>query len=94
MVLVMMGSVDERKKLFDEIKDYDVVVTSYDLLKRDVENYEGLHFRYCIADEAQYIKNANTKIPTITVPYLMIRLSVPPANIFFTAGSRLNDIIT
>lgn len=59
-VLVMMGIVDERKKLFDEIENYDVVVTSYDLLKRDVESYAGLHFRYCIADEAQYIKNANT----------------------------------
>ena len=59
-VLVMMGSIEERKKLFEEIQEYDVVVTSYDLLKRDIENYEGLHFRYCIADEAQYIKNANT----------------------------------
>lgn len=59
-VLVMMGSVDERKKLFEKIAEYDVVVISYDLLKRDIDNYVGVHFRYCIADEAQYIKNANT----------------------------------
>jgi len=59
-VLVMMGSIEERKRLFEESHAYDVIVTSYDLLKRDIENYEDLQFRYCIADEAQYIKNANT----------------------------------
>lgn len=59
-VLVMMGSGEERKKLFDRMDDYDVVISSYDILKRDIENYQGKHFRYCIADEAQYIKNANT----------------------------------
>lgn len=60
-ILVMMGSVEERKRLFEEeIKEHQVVITSYDLLKRDIEHYEGLHFKYCIADEAQYIKNANT----------------------------------
>ena len=59
-VLVMMGSIEERKRLFEKLDSYDVIVTSYDLLKRDIEHYENRHFRYCIADEAQYIKNANT----------------------------------
>lgn len=59
-VLVMMGTVEERKKLFEELNEYQVIITSYDLLKRDIEYYEGRHFRFCIADEAQYIKNANT----------------------------------
>nr|WP_302600108.1 DEAD/DEAH box helicase [uncultured Cellulosilyticum sp.] len=58
--LVLMGSVDERKALMDEAMNYDVVITSYELLKRDIENYDELEFRFCIADEAQYIKNANT----------------------------------
>ena len=60
-VLVMMGNVDERKRLFEEeISSHQVIITSYDLLKRDIEQYQKLHFKYCIADEAQYIKNANT----------------------------------
>lgn len=59
-VLVMMGSIEERKKLFNGLDQYDVIITSYDLLKRDIDHYEERHFRYCIADEAQYIKNANT----------------------------------
>lgn len=59
-ILVMMGSIEERKKLFEDFLNYDVIITSYDLLKRDIESYERKHFKYCIADEAQYIKNANT----------------------------------
>ena len=35
----------------------DVYVTSYDLLKRDIALYEGLHFYICVLDEAQFIKN-------------------------------------
>lgn len=31
------------------------------MLKRDIEKYEKIKFKYAIADEAQYIKNNNTK---------------------------------
>ena len=37
-----------------------MLITSYDLLKRDVEHYKNICFRYQVADEAQYIKNAST----------------------------------
>ncbi len=39
----------------------DVLVTSYDLLKRDVLLYQELEFRFQIIDEAQYIKNPSTQ---------------------------------
>ena len=35
----------------------DVYITSYDLLKRDIAEYEALRFSLCVLDEAQYIKN-------------------------------------
>jgi SNF2 family DNA or RNA helicase len=39
----------------------DVFITSYDLLRRDIDDYEGLEC-YCMTlDEAQYIKNHATK---------------------------------
>jgi len=38
-----------------------VVITSYDLLKRDLELYQKQTFDYEIIDEAQYIKNHNTQ---------------------------------
>ena len=42
---------------------YDLVITSYDLLKRDIELYKekDYQFRFVIADEAQYLKNSNTQ---------------------------------
>lgn len=39
-----------------------MLVTSYDLLKRDIDQYEGKQFSYEIIDEAQYIKNHTTAV--------------------------------
>ncbi len=62
-VLVIHGRAEERKKQIESINKYDLVITSYELLKRDLENYKELdyEFRYSIIDEAQYIKNSNTQ---------------------------------
>ena len=61
--VVISGSAENREKLIKKIKNYDVAITSYDLLKRDIDVYKDKKyvFRYVIADEAQYIKNSNTK---------------------------------
>ena len=61
--LVIRGNSDERKAQIDQIDNYDLVITSYDLLKRDIEVYKNKNykFRYSIADEAQYLKNSNTQ---------------------------------
>ena len=62
-ILIINGVAEERKKKIENINKYDLVITSYDLLKRDIEYYETLDytFRYIIADEAQYIKNNSTQ---------------------------------
>ena len=61
--MVIRGTLRERKKQIDEIENYDLVITSYDLLKRDIEIYKNkdYSFRFIIADEAQYLKNSNTQ---------------------------------
>ena len=61
--LVIRGTLTERKKQIKEIENYDLVITSYDLLKRDIEYYEEKKytFRYIVADEAQYLKNSHTQ---------------------------------
>lgn len=60
---VISGNADERKVLIKDIDNYDVIITSYDLLKRDIDTYKELkyEFKYIVADEAQYIKNNNTQ---------------------------------
>ncbi len=61
--LVIRGSLAERKNKIKNIEKYDLVITSYDLLKRDIELYKekDYQFKYVIADEAQYLKNSNTQ---------------------------------
>ena len=59
-VLVVVGNAEERKLLIANAEASDVLVTSYDLLKRDIAEYEGKSFRFEFIDEAQYIKNHNT----------------------------------
>ena len=51
------GTKAERRKMLNSMEEYDVLVTSYDLLKRDIDDYEGKKFFYQVIDEAQYIKN-------------------------------------
>ncbi len=60
-VIVINGSLAERNKKIEEVSKCNIIITSYDLLKRDIETYRGLEFKYIIADEAQYIKNNNTQ---------------------------------
>ncbi|HCC04646.1 MAG TPA: hypothetical protein DEP51_07380 [Clostridiales bacterium] len=62
-VKVVSGTANERRKILSEIDQYDLIITSYDLLKRDRERYEEIDytFKYIIADEAQYLKNSNTQ---------------------------------
>lgn len=59
--LIISGHAEQREQLIKQVNDYDVVITSYDLLKRDIEQYKDYKFKYVIADEAQFIKNNNTK---------------------------------
>ena len=61
--LVIRGNLAERKNKIKNIEKYDLVITSYDLLKRDIELYKekNYQFKYVIADEAQYLKNSNTQ---------------------------------
>ena len=60
-VLAVTGDAPLRAALLSDIGDYRVLVTSYDLLKRDILLYKDLHFHYHILDEAQYIKNQQTQ---------------------------------
>ena len=62
-ICTIAGSWTEREDLLKTLEkgEYPVLITSYDLLKRDMEYYEKLSFRFQVIDEAQYIKNAATQ---------------------------------
>ncbi|MCD7735819.1 MAG: SNF2-related protein, partial [Lachnospiraceae bacterium] len=59
-VLLVTGTQEERQEKIAGYGDFDILVTSYDLLKRDIHLYEDVAFEYEVIDEAQYIKNHTT----------------------------------
>jgi Superfamily II DNA/RNA helicases, SNF2 family len=58
-IAISNGTPEEREVLIKDYKEYDVILTTYNLLRRDLELYD-MEFDYCILDEAQNIKNQNS----------------------------------
>ena len=56
--LIIYGT--RRENMFKQINDSDLVVTTYALLRRDLEELQNYEFNSIILDEAQNIKNPNT----------------------------------
>jgi SNF2 family DNA or RNA helicase len=59
---IIHGSLKERSNLLDNYKDYDVLLTTYGTLRRDLPLYEEKSFDFCIIDEGQNIKNKASKV--------------------------------
>ena len=83
-VLAVDGNPNQRKKLLSEIEQYDVVITSYTLLQKDIEFYKTIPFGYAILDEAQHIKNRGTRnaqsVKTIQAAHRLILTGTPIEN--------------
>jgi SNF2 family DNA or RNA helicase len=58
---VIDGVPNQRKKMLQSVESYDVLITSYTLLQKDIEAYSQILFSYAILDEAQHIKNRGTR---------------------------------
>ncbi len=57
---LILGTAAERARLIDAGQEKEVWVTSYELLRQDIEHYAPLHFTCCVLDEGQHIKNQST----------------------------------
>lgn len=60
-VVAISGPLLQRQSLWQEIENADLVVTSYPLIRRDIEAYQNHAFSYCFIDEAQHVKNHFTQ---------------------------------
>ncbi len=58
-VLQIYGS--KRQHLFEQLSDYDLLVTTYPLIVRDIKVYQQLRFSLVVLDEAQHIKNSGSQ---------------------------------
>ncbi|MCD1158804.1 DEAD/DEAH box helicase [Peribacillus frigoritolerans] len=59
--VIVDGDKTERSKLLKEMKDMDVVITSYPLLRKDIKSFEKEDFHTVFFDEAQAFKNPMTQ---------------------------------
>ncbi|HSW71955.1 MAG TPA: DEAD/DEAH box helicase [Chlamydiales bacterium] len=60
-VQVIEGIPNSRKKLLSSLERFDISITSYTLLQKDIEQYRQYELAYVILDEAQNIKNRGTR---------------------------------
>lgn len=60
-VIAISGTQVQRKPLLEKMGEYDLVITSYPLIRRDIEAYQKYNFSFCIIDEAQHVKNHYTQ---------------------------------
>lgn len=58
-VMALVGK--NRSQSFANAKDYDLIITSYPLIQRDLDEYCKRKWHYLIMDEAQKVKNHRTK---------------------------------
>ena len=58
-VLALYGA--SRKKYYEHLTEYDLILTTYALLPKDIERLANVPLHILILDEAQYIKNPNSK---------------------------------
>jgi SNF2 family DNA or RNA helicase len=59
-IKVIEGSQSVRRHMIKNISNGGLIVTSYPLLQKDIDEYVKIRFEYCIIDEAQKIKNPDT----------------------------------
>ncbi|XP_068640422.1 TATA-binding protein-associated factor BTAF1-like isoform X2 [Aristolochia californica] len=60
--LQYMGSAQERALMRDQFEKYNVIITSYDVIRKDIDYLGQLSWNYCILDEGHIIKNSKSKI--------------------------------
>ncbi len=81
-VLVLDGP--QRQSKFSAIPEYDLVVTSYALIRRDAEQYRLHEFDTVILDEAQHIKNRESQnavaVKSIRADYRLVLTGTPMEN--------------
>ncbi|XBW36484.1 hypothetical protein QEN19_002061 [Hanseniaspora menglaensis] len=61
-VLVYAGSPKYRYQSKDLFNDYSIVVTSYDVVRQDLDIINKYDYNYCVLDEGHIIKNPHSKL--------------------------------
>ena len=60
--LQYVGSSPDRILLRSQFDKFNVMVTSYDIIRKDIDFLENILWNYCVLDEGHIIKNSRSKI--------------------------------
>lgn len=78
------GPPTEREKLRSKVGEYNLIVASYDIVRKDIEFFKTIRWNYCILDEGHIIKNGKTKaskaIKTLVANHRLILSGTPIQN--------------
>jgi len=56
---------NDRHRLLENFPEYDLILTTYGMLRNDIEYFREFKFNYMILDESQVIKNPDSKISKV-----------------------------
>ncbi|KAJ9102250.1 hypothetical protein QFC19_004795 [Naganishia cerealis] len=56
------GSTKDRESLRGQISQHDVIITSYEVIRADIDTLKQIPFLYCVLDEGHTIKNGKSKL--------------------------------
>ncbi|XP_041978415.1 TATA-binding protein-associated factor 172 [Aricia agestis] len=59
--LQYVGTPAERERLRSHVQFYNLIVASYDIVRKDIDFFSSFKWNYCILDEGHVIKNGKTK---------------------------------
>ncbi|VEU21412.1 DEKNAAC102618 [Brettanomyces naardenensis] len=83
-VLVYAGPPSVRAELRPKMREFDVIVTSYDVVRNDIEYVTQTDYNYCVLDEGHIIKNAHSRltiaVKRITAEHRLILTGTPIQN--------------
>jgi superfamily II DNA or RNA helicase len=81
-VLPMSGA--QRQRFFEHIPQHDLVITSYALIRRDLDQYRSHEFDTVVLDEAQHIKNRQTQnaqaVKSVRAAHRLVLTGTPMEN--------------
>ncbi|CAH8588378.1 unnamed protein product [Schistosoma intercalatum] len=60
--LIYGGSPTARQNLQSKLHQYDVIITSYDLIRSDIGFFELINWNYVVLDEGHIIKSSKSKV--------------------------------
>jgi len=85
-----------RVKNINEFDNYDLILTSYGVLRNDIEMLNAYYYHFVILDESQFVKNPGSKtyqaVLEIQAQFRMVLTGTPIENSLLDLWSQLNFI--